>query len=329
MDVKAFIRELLFGQDCVIIPGFGGFIINFFPASIDKNTRTFYPPARKVSFNRNLNYNDGLLISKISQVTGKNYGDARHVVEEFARDLNNTLARGEKVVFDHLGTFINNKENNAQFEPEPNINYYLDSFGLESFQYLPLKEYDVRKRVVRHTDFGPSRHSSTRKNLWRAAIVIPILALLVAIPLKTELFKMKVESSVLNPLVTAEFENNRKAVDEAAIIIPDSSFRVKPPETVQSNPVSSETPETVADKVISAKPPEEHFYCVITGSFKSEENAISHVNQLKAEGFDPEINHAANGFFRVTAIRCRDMETALSKKDSIVGKFPGTWISRR
>ncbi len=329
MDVKAFIRELLFGHDCVIIPGFGGFIGNFFPASIDRNTRTFYPPARKVSFNRNLNYNDGLLISKISQVTGINYGEARHAVEEFARGLNNSLVRGEKVVFDHLGTFTNNKENNPQFEPEPNINYYLGSFGLESFQCPPLKEYDVRKRVVRHSDYGPARHSSTRRNLWRAAIAIPLLALLVAIPLKTDVFKMKVESSALNPLVTAEFENNRKAVDEASIIIPDSSFKAKPPEAVQNNPVPAETPEMVPDKTVPAEPPEEHFYCVITGSFKSEENAISHVNKLKAEGFDPEINQAANGFFRVTAIRCRDMETALSKKDSIAGKFPGTWISRR
>jgi nucleoid DNA-binding protein len=316
LDVKAFIRELLFGHDCVIIPGFGGFIGNFFPASIDKNTRTFYPPARKISFNKNLNHNDGLLISKISQVTGINYGDARHIVEEFVRDLNNRLARGEKVAFDHLGTFINNKENNAQFEPEPNINYHLDSFGLESFQCLPLKEYDVRKRVIRHSDIGPVRHSSTRINLWRAAIVIPVLALLVAIPLKTDLFKMKVESSALNPLVTAEFENNRKAVDEAAIRIPDSSFLAKPPETVPDEPVS-------------AKPPEEHYYCVITGSFKSEGNAISHVKKLRAEGFEPEINKAGNGFFRVTAIKCDDIETALSKKDSIAGKFPGTWISKR
>jgi len=329
LDVKAFIRELLFGHECVIIPGFGGFIGNFFPASIDKNTRTFYPPVRKISFNRNLNHNDGLLISKISLATGANYGDARHIVEEFVRNLNNSLARGEKIVFDHLGTFFNNRENNVQFEPEPNINYHLDSYGLESFQCLPLKEYDVRKRVIRHTDAASVRHSSTRKYLWRAAILIPVLALLVAIPLKTDLFKMKVESSTLNPLVTAEFENNRKAVDEAALRIPDSSFTAKSPETVRDEPVSAEPTEAVPEKPVSVKPSEEHYYCVITGSFKSEENAISHVKKLRAEGFDPEINQAGNGFFRVTAIRCHDMETALSKKDSIAGKFPGTWISRR
>ena len=66
MDITAFIRELLFGHDCVIIPGFGGFIGNYNPAHIDKNSGTFYPPVKQISFNRNLNHNDGLLVGRIS-----------------------------------------------------------------------------------------------------------------------------------------------------------------------------------------------------------------------------------------------------------------------
>jgi nucleoid DNA-binding protein len=152
LDTKAFIRELLFGHDCVIIPGFGGFIGNFSPARINKTTGTFYPPLKQVSFNRNLNHNDGLLISKISRSMGVNYGDARHLVEEFVKELTGRLARGEKVVFDHIGTFVYNRENNVQFEPEARINYYTGSFGLESFQCVPVRDYDVRKRITRHID---------------------------------------------------------------------------------------------------------------------------------------------------------------------------------
>ncbi len=66
MDITAFIRELLFGHDCVIVPGFGGFIGNYTPARIDKSTSTFYPPVKQISFNRNLNHNDGLLVGRIS-----------------------------------------------------------------------------------------------------------------------------------------------------------------------------------------------------------------------------------------------------------------------
>jgi hypothetical protein len=316
LDTKAFIRELLFGHDCVIIPGFGGFIGNFSPARINKTTGTFYPPLKQISFNRNLNHNDGLLISKISRSMGVNYGDARHLVEEFVKELTGRLARGEKVVFDHIGTFVYNRENNVQFEPEARINYYAGSFGLESFQCVPVRDYDVRKRITRHIDKDPLLQASTRKNLWRVAVMIPILALLIAVPLKTDLFKTKVEATSMNPLVTAEIESNRKAVDEAVVIMPDTSSY---PETESPVPSPALAPPSVP----------ENQYCVITGSFKSEQNAISHVNDLKAEGFNPELKQAPNGFFRVTAKTCRDLETAIFTRDSISKKFPGTWVSKQ
>jgi len=309
VDIKTFIRELLFGNDCVIIPGFGGFIGNFSPARLDENSGTFYPAVKQISFNRNLNHNDGLLISKISQATGVNYGDARHKVEEFVRELTGRLARGEKVVFDHIGTFVNNYEKNIQFEPEANINYHPGSFGLESFQWFPEKEYDVRKRVIRHLSKEPVRISATRKNLWRAAVLIPVLALLIAVPLKTDRFRPGVEATSLNPLVTAEFENNKKAIDETVVIVPDSNVTIR--------------------VEIPSKPVEEAHYSIITGSFKSEENALSHVDFLKADGYEPEIHQASNGFYRVTATTCSNMETALSTRDSISKKFPGTWISKK
>ena len=152
MDITAFIRELLFGHDCVIVPGFGGLIGNYTPARIDKSTGTFYPPVKQISFNRNLNHNDGLLIGKISGSANINYGDARNLVDEFVLDLRKRLGNGEKIIFDHIGSFINNHEGNVQFEPDRNANYHLDSYGLESFQCLPLEGYDVRKRIIRHIE---------------------------------------------------------------------------------------------------------------------------------------------------------------------------------
>ena len=323
MDIKAFIRELLFTHDCVILPGFGGFIGNFSPARVDNVSGIFYPPVRLISFNRNLSHNDGLLISKISLSAGINYGDARNIVEEFVRIVSEKLARGEKVVFDHLGTFENNIENNVQFEPEPGINFFIGSFGLESFQFTPLRQYDVRKRITRHLERDPLKISSPRRNLWRAAVIIPLLALLVAVPLKTDLFKARVEATSLNPLVAAEFESNRKAVDEGLVILPDTGTSVLP------ESVTTPVTEPVTAPLPAEAPAETGLYCIITGSFQSEQNAVSHVNKLKADGFNPEISQAANGFFRVTAITCRDMDTAMTTRDSISSKFPGAWISKR
>lgn len=322
MDVTAFIRELLFGHDCVIIPGFGGFIGNYTPARIEKSTSTFYPPVKQISFNRNLNHNDGLLIGRISNSSGLNYADARNIVDEFVSGIRKRLEKGEKVVFDNIGSFINNQEGNIQFEPDRNVNYYLDSYGLESFQCVPLVGYDVRKRVIRQKDKDPVAHESIRKILWRAAIIVPLLSLLVMVPLKTDLFKSKVETTTLNPLVTAEFESNKKAIDEGI----NESSKAEGKVAIKTEPANTKSEVPVeAEPVVK----ESSGYFVITGSFKSKENAVTQVNMLKEEGFSPEIVDTDNGFFRVCAITCSDLHTALTKKDSITDKFPGSWISRK
>ena len=319
VDITVFIRELLFGHDCVIVPGFGGFIGNYSPARIDKNSATFYPPVKQISFNRNLNHNDGLLVGKVSASLNINYGDARSMVEEFVSELRKKLTKGEKVVFDNIGSFINNQEGNVQFEPDMDANYHLDSFGLESFQCLPLEGYDVRKRILRHPGKDPVKQSSMRKILWRAAVIIPLLLVIVTVPLKTNLFKSKVETTTMNPLVTAEFEQNKKAVDQD---IKDEAAKVAENITPLTEVVS-------APEIKVAVPAEENLYFLITGSFKSEENAVAQAEMLKKEGFTPEVVAAPNGFYRVRAMECHDLNTALTKKDSISKKFPGAWISRK
>lgn len=319
MDITAFIRELLFGHDCVIVPGFGGLIGNYTPARIDKSSGTFYPPVKQISFNRNLNHNDGLLIGKISGSANINYGDARNLVDEFVLDLRKRLGNGEKVVFDHIGSFINNHEGNVQFEPDRNANYHLDSYGLESFQCQPLEGYDVRKRIIRHIEKDPVRQTTIRKTLWRAAVIVPLLAVMFVVSLKTDLFKAKVETSNMNPLVTAEFEQNKKAVDQD---VKDEAAKL----TENIPGVIEEPAQPVTIKPVYD---EEKTYFLITGSFLSEKNAISQLNMLKEVGFSPEIVSAPNGFYRVCAMACTDMNTAELKKDSISKKFPGTWISRK
>ena len=319
MDITAFIRELLFGHDCVIVPGFGGFIGNYTPARIDNNSGTFYPPVRQISFNRNLNHNDGLLVGRISGSSGINYGDAKNLLEEFVGDLRRKLEKGEKVVFDSIGSFVNNQEGSVQFEPDRNANYLLDSYGLESFKCFPLEGYDVRKRIIRHVEKDHVKRASMRKILWRAAVIIPLLSVLVVVPLKTDLFKAKIETTNMNPLVTAEFEHNKKAVDES---ITDASAKDEENITLISE-------EPAAPEIIVPVATEANVYFLITGSFKSEKNAVCQENILKAEGFTPEITAVSNGFYRVSAMICNDLNTAINKKDSISKKFPGTWVSRK
>lgn len=325
LDIKIYIRELLFSHDCVIIPGFGGFISNHIPAQVDRSAGMFHPPVRQISFNRNLNHNDGLLVGRISESTGMQYGDARAVVEEFAADLRRKLERGEKVVFEHIGSFVNNEEGNIQFEPDREVNYHLDSYGLESFRCMPLEGYEDRKLTLSRTVREPAGRVITRRMLWRAAVVVPVVAALVAVQMNGDLFRARVERSSMNPLVTAEFENNKRAVEDeiSTKVVTDAG-------SVASSDAEA-IPAVVVPVAAKAAPVNTSaaVYSLITGSFKSEDNALVQVEELKAEGFQPVVFQSDNGFFRVSAVDCSDLGTANFKRDSLLKKYPGAWISRR
>jgi nucleoid DNA-binding protein len=325
LDITAYIRELLFGHDCVIVPGFGGFIGNYTPARIDRNSGTFFPPVKQISFNRNLNHNDGLLVGRISGSAKMNYADARDLVEEFVNDIRRKLAKGEKVVFENIGSFVNNHEGSVQFEPDRDVNYHLDSYGLTSFQAAPLEGYDVRKRVIRTKDREPIRQSSMRKIIWRAAVIIPLLATLIAVPLSTDIFKSKVQRTSLNPLANVEFENNRNAVDKQKSS--DSLLNIS--KSVEfEKPVTAEPSAPLKEEKVLPADGAEEVYCLIAGSFKSESNANILINRLGEEGYKPELMKGPNGFFRVVAMRCSDLSEAAGVKESIGRKYPGTWVAR-
>jgi nucleoid DNA-binding protein len=301
----------------VIVPGFGGFIGNYSPASVDRSSGTFFPPVKKISFNRNLNHNDGLLVGRLSEAAGINYGDARSLVEEYAAGLLKKLNRGEKVTIDHIGVFSRNYEGSIQFEPDQGANYFLDSFGLESFRMDTLEGYDVKKRIAGEGMRDPVKRASLRRNLWRAAVIVPLLSIVVAVSLRNDLFRSKPEVSSMNPLLTEEFESNKKALEENTITVPSAT------ETI------TQAPEEKADVKPEAAPAEETAsYSVIAGSFRSEQNAESQAALLRNEGFSPEVTLAPNGFYRVSAIKCSDINTARIKKDSIRAKFPESWVTK-
>jgi nucleoid DNA-binding protein len=382
MDITSFIRELLFSHDCVIVPGFGGFVGNYAPARIDRATSTFYPPSKQISFNRNLRNNDGLLAGRISEHQQISFNDSVSLIEEFVSDIRTRLERKEKVVFENIGFFSVNHEGSIQFEPEGNVNFHRSSFGLESFQFSPAGSYDVRKRVTRDIDRDSDRRHDIRTYLWKAAVIVPLLAAAAIIPLKTGLFKPRLETTTLNPIVKSMPENSGRVQAVAEINIPaaeaetgiaaedietgivasdsgtgvpatdaaadapagisgaDPAFGV--PAADASTGIASADAATgiaasdadrgkysggiINDKAVASGT--EGQYCLITGSFRLRENADQQAESLRQEGFSPEIISSLNGFFRVSAMRCRDLPAAIDRQKDLDKKYPGIWIRK-
>jgi len=346
-DISGYIREMLFRHDCVIIPGFGAFIGNYFPARTDRREGLFLPPSRKITFNRHLTGNDGLLIGHISSNLGTGYGEARDIVLAWADDLRRKIMTGNPVPMDHLGTFSLNYEGAIIFEPDTTVNYLLSSYGLTAYHRQPVTGIDVRKMVLEKRQEPSVSQPSVRSLLTRAAVIIPVMVALALVPFNDHLFKGNIEESTLNPLARAELEFNREQIDagKAAVITEGMGVEgsgITAPEGTEENgmpgQIAREEPVPAAPAVVEtpvrqpvtspsqAVVVEEYRYLIIIGSFKGEDNALTMVDRLRKLGFDPEVAGGPDGFLRVSAESFGTLDEARAVLGPVQKNFPGAWV---
>ena len=130
--VQNHIKELLFEQDCVVIPDFGGFVTNFDCAKINSNNRSIAPPQKWLAFNALLKNDDGLLSNYIAKQENISLSQANLKVKSFVEDTNRYLRFDKNYFIEGLGTFSQNEEERIQFQPKQTNNFYSESFGMEN-----------------------------------------------------------------------------------------------------------------------------------------------------------------------------------------------------
>ena len=91
MDIGSHIKILLFQHNCIIIPGFGGIVMQYAPASIHPSQHIFQPPHKSIAFNKSLTTNDGLLTSHIANHENKHYDEAEHLVRRYVLNIENSI----------------------------------------------------------------------------------------------------------------------------------------------------------------------------------------------------------------------------------------------
>ena len=133
MRLDNYISDLLYRYECVILPGFGAFLTHYQPAQIHESTDAFYPPCKVVSFNRQLQSNDGLLADHLAKAKGIDYAEAISDIRSYTRFLEHELEAGKTISLESIGSLTINETKNLVFEPAVQNNYLTDSFGLAQF----------------------------------------------------------------------------------------------------------------------------------------------------------------------------------------------------
>jgi hypothetical protein len=134
MSLTKEISFLLYKHNCVIVPNFGAFILNEKLAEVNTLTNYASPKNRAVSFNRQINNNDGLLANHIKLSHECSYEEAVSKIESFVSDFKIKLDDQKNLSFDEIGTFYITKEEKLIFVPNHTSNFNMDSFGLHKIK---------------------------------------------------------------------------------------------------------------------------------------------------------------------------------------------------
>ncbi len=138
MKLVTYINDLLYRYDCVIIPNFGGFVTRQVSAKINKETASFYPPSKQLSFNPQLKNNDGLLANYISSAKQISYLEAMQFIQKEVATWEETLLH-EELELSAIGV-LTKKGQSIVFEPSNTVNYLTSSYGLSTYTSNPIEE---------------------------------------------------------------------------------------------------------------------------------------------------------------------------------------------
>ena len=335
INVVKYISELLYRHDCVIIPGFGGFIGNYSPAMINPVYHTFYPPFKSLLFNIHLKQNDGLLASCISQAEQIPYEHAMDLIRMMLEEWNRELEYGQELVIEKIGKIVKETDDILQFEQDPSFNYLPEAFGMTTLVSPAIRRPGMQDKLEKKLDryiHAPSGKPGklTRTLKWAAVMALPVgLAVYLSI---TNIDQIR---SFNENYTSFLFSNSipvlKKTVESPKILLPSKKSGnpvQKMAVAVKSSPavpvIQVVKPETRETADLSAKKP----YAIIVGAFRFRENADNMVAKLKQEGYDAGIfDTTTTGLFRVSVGTFDSRDDAIGQLAMIrSGNYSSAWL---
>ena len=263
MQLETYIGDLLYRYDCVTVPGFGAFLTHRVSAKVHESTHTFYPPKKALSFNEQLQNNDGLLANYIAEVEKIPYSEATNKISKQIKSIKSYLVQGETIQFENIGELILNADGNIVFAPSNHVNYLTDAFGLSHFSSNGIAR-EVHKKTVENIEvtapvaLTPEKRSN---NNWLKYAATAVILLGLGGFGASSLYNRSIENH--NQLAQEQANEQLDAkVQEATFVI--------------SNPLPAAT--LSLDK-------QSGNYHIVAGAFRIEANSNKKVAQLRNKGY--------------------------------------------
>ena len=135
IDLARHLEVLLLSNDCVAVPGFGGFVAHYVAAHIDEEDGMFLPPMRTIGFNPQLKMNDSLLAQSYVEAYDISYPEALRRIEQETEEIRRHIMYAGSFQLEGIGTLTSNDEGNYYFTPSESGLLTPSLYGLDSFEF--------------------------------------------------------------------------------------------------------------------------------------------------------------------------------------------------
>lgn len=362
IELAQHIEVLLLENDCVIVPGLGGFVAHYTPAMRVAEENIFLPPTRLIGFNPQLKMNDGLLVQSYMAVYGTSFSDATKIIDKTVKELLVLLHENGKFDLTNVGELRYSIHNTYDFIPYDNKITTPYLYGFDSFEMQELSRLQ-KTNVEKTIPFVPAVNEEEKKRnfefkikrsyLSNAAAMIAVIALFFFLStpventevmevnyaqlLPNDLFeKIEKQSLVITPIIVHQQTSKKKAdasqtkaaySPEKKNVAPVAVKEVK----VRQQPVNvapeSQTEVLAVQSVQTAKMP----YHIIIASVATEKDAEIMAKQLIDKGFSDAKAIIGEGKMRVSIQSCSTQEDAYRALGKIRQNetFQNAWVLKK
>ncbi len=174
MILGKYINELLYEHNCVVVPGWGGFIARRVSAQVNPVSNKITPPGKRIAFNQGLNLNDGILAKHVATRESISYETSLDKIQKMLLELRQALVENRSIHLETVGTFYVDQDEVMTFHPEVDLNVSKDDFGLVTIAAVPVTRDEnakLKQKIRSRVEYRkPLRTSATLSLSTRRSI---------------------------------------------------------------------------------------------------------------------------------------------------------------
>ena len=283
IELERHIEILLLSNDCVIVPGLGGFMAHLIEARYDEADGTFLPPLRTLGFTPQLTMNDSLLVQSYIEAYDISYPEALQRIEKEVAEVRQHLETNGEYEFNGIGVIKLNEEGKTEFVP--------CEAGILTPQLYALSTFDMKPLVVRKPAVKSIRRVAEAKKTqetiiikmsWLrniAAVAAAIVTfLMISTPVSNSDYASDVQQSAFIP-IPQQHPAEVLQQDDSLLGYEEDALPEDNTQDTQTDAQADVQPAVVDD--VPAAPT----FCIVLASQVAKHNAEAFIEQLQKKNF--------------------------------------------